>query len=342
MRIDDFNYSFPAELIAKQPPKVRGQSRLLVLDHSNGDLKHKQYEDLLDYVSPGDLVVLNDTKVIKARLIAANSKGQKRELLLLEKHKNDNDWHQHQALYRGQITPSESLEIQGIRILVQRLEPDGIAYLKSPVDLLELANSYGSVPLPPYMKRRATKADIERYQTVFAHEPGSVAAPTASLNFTKALQQKLEAKGAKIAYLTLHVGLGTFLPIRSVELEKHQMHSEYIEIPETTVEAIQVAKQNNNKVLAVGTTVARTLEYTANDILTGTPSALTGEADIFIYPGYEFKVVDRLLTNFHAPKSTVLMLAAAFAGWDNLQKAYKEAVKQKYSLLSYGDSMLII
>ena len=340
MNVEDFDYKFPSSLIAKRPPKIRGQSRLLVLNRANGSLQHKRYEDLLDYVSPGDLVVLNDTKVIKARLLATNSSGQQREFLLLEKHKNDNDWRTHQALYRGQITPKERLKIANAEILIQRLEPGGIAELRSTTDLLELADRLGNVPLPPYMKREATKADIERYQTVFAHQPGSVAAPTASLNFTKTLQQKLQAKGAKIAYLTLHVGLGTFLPIRTNELEKHHMHSEYFEIPKITVRAIQDAKQKHKKVLAVGTTVARTLEYAADDILLGS-AALSGEADIFIYPGYEFKLVDHLLTNFHAPKSTVLMLTAAFAGWDNLQNAYNEAVKQKYALLSYGDSMLI-
>ncbi len=218
----------------------------------------------------------------------------------------------------------------------------GLAKISSKTPLLELAEHAGTVPLPPYMHRTAGKEDIERYQTIFAREPGSVAAPTASLNFTQELESILLKKGVKIAYLTLHVGLGTFLPIRSDDIEQHNMHSEYFEIPEATVTMIQTAKKNKNKVVALGTTVARTLEFTKQPLLHKKPADITGEADIFIYPGYEFKVVDSLLTNFHAPGTTVLMLAAAFAGWDNLKHAYNEAMNENYAFLSYGDSMLIL
>lgn len=352
MKVSDFTYDLPEEQIAQHPPKVRGTSRLLVLHKANGAVEHRHYGDLVDYVQPGDVVVLNDTKVIKARLIATNRLGQKRELLLLEDHHNT-DFTTRKVLYRGKLHEAEKLHVQDVEVTVDTILGDGIAVICCSLNLLDLAEKTGSVPLPPYMHRDATSEDTERYQTVFAREPGSVAAPTASLNFTKELERKITAKGAKIAYLTLHVGLGTFLPIRTDDLTDHKMHSEYFEIPPETITAIQSAKQSKNHIFSVGTTVARTLEYAHKHIqvqpVTGAEvvpvpllSRISGEADIFIYPGYKFKVVDGLLTNFHAPKSTVLMLTAAFAGWDNLESAYKEAIKEKYALLSYGDSMLIV
>ena len=340
MRVSDFTYDLPEDLIAQHPPKVRGTSRLLVLDKQTGKINHKQYSDFADYVQRGDVVVLNDTKVIKARLIAKNIKGQIRELLLLEDHHNT-DFKRRKALYRGKLRKGELLSVKGTKITVDDVLEGGIANISAQSNLLELAEHEGSVPLPPYMKRQATREDVKRYQTIFAHFPGSVAAPTASLNFTHELELKILAKGAKIVYLTLHVGLGTFLPIRSDDLTDHKMHSEYFEIPADTTSAIRQAKQNKNRIFAVGTTVARTLEYNHSNFSCDSIENWNGEADIFIYPGYEFKVVDALLTNFHAPKSTVLMLAAAFAGWDNLHRAYEAAIKEKYAFLSYGDSMLI-
>lgn len=336
MRVSDFSYDLPEELIALHPPKVRGQSRLLVLNRYNGNIEHRNYNDFTEYLRPGDVVVLNNTKVIKARLVASNNKGQNRELLLLEDHHNT-DFRRRLCLYRGSLRAGEELDVKGTKVTVTDTRDGGIAEISSQANLLELAEKAGQVPLPPYLHRDATKADTKRYQTVFAREPGSVAAPTASLNFTEGLQKAVSAKGAEIAYLTLHVGLGTFLPIRTDVIEQHQMHSEYFEIPKATVEEIQDAK----RVIAVGTTVARTLEFVHKQ-LHDTPRDIRGEANIFIYPGYEFQVIDGLLTNFHAPKSTVLMLAAAFAGWDNLKHAYDEAIREKYALLSYGDSMLII
>lgn len=341
VKVSDFTYDLPEELIALHPPTERGASRLLVLHQSSGKLEHRGYQDFADYIKPGDVVVLNDTKVIKARLIATNAGGQTRELLLLEDHHNT-DFTTRKILYRGKIQTGESLQVQGATVIVDEVLDGGIARISSTVNLLDLAEKTGSVPLPPYMHRDATKEDIERYQTVFAREPGSVAAPTASLNFTKELQDKIMTKGGIIAYLTLHVGLGTFLPIRSDDIENHDMHSEYFEIPARTIETIQTAKKSGNKVFALGTTVARTLEYAHGSIVSKYERSISGEADIFIYPGYEFKLVDGLLTNFHAPKSTVLMLAAAFASWKNLENAYQEAIHQKYSFLSYGDSMLIL
>lgn len=336
-------------MIAQHPPAERGTSRLLVLDKQTGSINHKHYIDLADYVQAGDVIVLNDTKVIKARLIAQNTKGQTRELLLLEDHHNT-DFTRRKVLYRGKLHTNEQLSVQGTEVTVEAVLDGGIAEISSKSSLLDLAEHVGSVPLPPYMHREATKEDTERYQTVFAREAGSVAAPTASLNFTHELEEKLKTKGAKLVYLTLHVGLGTFLPIRSDDIEGHKMHSEYFEIPPQTIQAIQSAKATKNKIFAVGTTVARTLEYAhshfyslfEDSLFTDGENVISGEADIFIYPGYEFKVVDALLTNFHAPKSTVLMLAAAFAGWDNLEKAYQEAIQERYNFLSYGDSMLIL
>ncbi|MBA3758801.1 tRNA preQ1(34) S-adenosylmethionine ribosyltransferase-isomerase QueA [Candidatus Saccharibacteria bacterium] len=354
MRVSDFTYELPENLIAQHPPKERGASRLLVKDKSNGDVEHRSYADMVEYLNPGDVVVLNDTRVIKARLLAKNTKGQSRELLLLEDH-HSLDAYTRKVLYRGKLRQGEILKIADNEVTVEAVLDGGITKISSTLPLLSLAEHVGTVPLPPYMHREATLEDIQRYQTVFAREPGSVAAPTASLNFTKDLEYELRAKGVQIVYLTLHVGLGTFLPIRSDEIEAHDMHSEHFEIPKETIEIIRKAKLNSSGIVAIGTTVARTLEYAANNshllslkkdgpftAFTDSTNVICGEADIFIYPGYEFKVIDKLLTNFHAPKSTVLMLAAAFASWSNLESAYQEAIKEKYAFLSYGDSMLII
>lgn len=340
MRASDYTYELPEERIAQFPQKLRGASRLLVLDSKSGAIEHRGYQDLDNYLSPGDVVILNNTKVIKARLIVTNANGQPRELLLLEDHHNT-DFTRRKVLYRGKIRPKEMLTVHNTAIKVETVTEGGIAEISSGVNLLELAEHEGSVPLPPYMHREANAQDVERYQTVFASEPGSVAAPTASLNFTEELERKLIQKGVQMAYLTLHVGLGTFLPIRSDDVEKHIMHSEYFEIPSETVEIIKRAHTNSIRIVAVGTTVARTLEFAAEQIIGEPIQNISGEANIFIYPGYEFKVVNTLLTNFHAPKSTVLMLAAAFAGWANLEHAYQQAIKENYAFLSYGDSMLI-
>lgn len=340
MRISEFDYKLPEERIAHFPPKVRGQTRLLTVDRQTGRLTDSHYKDLADYLEAGDVVVLNNTRVIKARLLAANQKGQPRELLLIEEHAGNSAF-KRKAIFRGSLKDGEVVTVGDTQITIEKVLEGGLAKISSHSNLLELAEAQGTVPLPPYMKRQADQADVERYQTVFANQAGSVAAPTASLNFTQELADKLTTKGVKIAYLTLHVGLGTFLPIRSDEVEGHVMHSEYFEVPKETVVTIKQAKQSGAKILAVGTTVARTLEFAHQQILAVDSQAISGEADIFIYPGYKFSVVDRLLTNFHAPRSTVLMLTAAFAGWEHLQKAYQHAIREEYNFLSYGDSMLI-
>lgn len=371
MKLEDYTYNLPENLIAAHPPKVRGASRLLALNRKTGEISDSFYRNVADFFEKGDVLILNDTKVIKARIFTQKESGAERELVILERHGGDDDWHTHKVMYRGKIKAGDVLTVKNsnIKITVQEILGDGLAIVSSPVDLREVCENFGTVPLPPYMRRDATTLDIERYQTVFAEEKGSVAAPTASLNMTPEILETLRAKGVKICYLTLHVGLGTFMPIRVDNLEEHKMHQEYFEIPAETCAEIRKAKTNGARVFALGTTVARTLEYASAEILGEgevfensspkgetqrsevgerfskhgdlTTKKLRGEADIFIYPGYEFKIVDGLMTNFHAPKSTVLMLASAFASWEYLSKAYTHAVEQDYHFLSYGDSMII-
>ena len=355
MLVSDFTYSLPEERIAKFPPKERGTTRLLVLDKNTGKIQDSHYKDLVDFLNPGDLLILNDTRVMQSRLFCALPDGRERELVVLEKHGNEPQ----RVMYRGKLHDGDVLDVHGHKIYVKKILGNGIAEVNSEILLSDLAEKYGTVPLPPYLHRDATDDDRKRYQTVWAKNIGSAAAPTASLNMTKELLERLRQKGVAVKYLTLHVGLGTFLPIRTDNIEDHKMHSEWYSIPEDTL--VEIEKRSGRKrssedhklgraassvsseerfgkaprVIALGTTVARTLEYYAK---TGKTE---GEDDIFIYPGFEFKMVDALITNFHAPKSTVLMLASAFAGWDNLKNAYDYAIKEKYNFLSYGDSMFI-
>ena len=373
MELKDYTYELPEDRIAAHPPKIRGTSRLLALNRKNGEITDSFYKNIADFFEKGDLLILNDTKVIKARLFATKENGAERELVILERHSFDSDWHKHKVMYRGKLkagnklfvknsSPEEKNQNQNSKaeIVVEEILGDGIAIVSSKADLRELCENFGTVPLPPYMSRDATPLDIERYQTVFAEEKGSVAAPTASLNMTEEILNSLRKKGVEIKYLTLHVGLGTFMPIRVEKIEEHKMHQEYFEIPAETAEEIRKTHQNGGRVFALGTTVARTLEYAHNAIfeksLNGNSGNredlskvsknqngdLSGEADIFIFPGYEFKTIQGLITNFHAPKSTVLMLASAFAGWENLKNAYSHAIQNgEYKFLSYGDSMII-
>ena len=370
MLVSDFSYDLPEERVAKFPPEERGSTRLLVLDRKTGDLKDSFYRNLDDFLNPGDVLILNDTRVMQSRLFCELPDGRQRELVVLEKHGDEPQ----RVMYRGKLHDNDILMINNNLITITKILGNGIAEVESKTPLSAIAEKYGTVPLPPYLHRSATEADKNRYQTVWAKNMGSAAAPTASLNMTDELLRKLRQKGVIIKYLTLHVGLGTFLPIRSDNIEDHKMHSEWFNIPEDTLAAIakvnrkqesanvslrgmrdngsvrseeprndgrdeasrsEIISDSCPRIVALGTTVARTLEYYAK---TGKTS---GEDDIFIYPGFEFKLVDALITNFHAPKSTVLMLASAFAGWDNLKNAYDYAVKEKYNFLSYGDSMLI-
>ena len=331
MLVSDYNYDLPEERIAKFPPEERGSTRLLVLNRNTGAIQDSHYRDLADFLNPGDVLILNDTRVMQSRLFCHLPDGRKRELVVLEKHGDEPQ----RVMYRGKLHDGDVLEVENQKITIVKILGNGIAEVLSEIPLADLAEKYGTVPLPPYLHRDAEESDKKRYQTVWAKEMGSAAAPTASLNMTEELLKKLKQKGVIIKYLTLHVGLGTFLPIRTDEVEGHKMHSEWFHIPEDTITAIKEVKNQNHRVVALGTTVARTLEYY------GKTGKTEGEDDIFIYPGFKFTVIDALLTNFHAPKSTVLMLASAFAGWDHLKNAYVHAVDEKYNFLSYGDSMLI-
>ncbi len=327
MLVSDYNYDLPEERIAKFPPKERGTTRLLVLNRQTGETKDSYYRNLDEFLNPGDLLILNDTRVMQSRLFCTLPDGRERELVVLEKHGDEPQ----RVMYRGKLHDGDKLSIDNHTIIISKILGNGIAEVESDEPLAELAEKFGTVPLPPYLHRDATEDDKKRYQTVWAKNMGSAAAPTASLNMTEELLERLRQKGVIIKCLTLHVGLGTFLPMRTDNVEDHHMHSEWFHIPEDTLTAIK----NAHRVVAVGTTVARTLEYY------GKTGKTSGEDDIFIYPGFEFKVVDALVTNFHAPKSTVLMLASAFAGWEHLHNAYDHAVKEKYNFLSYGDSMFI-
>ena len=339
MLVSDYNYNLPEENIAIRPPKVRGTTRLLVLNRQTGNITDSKYANLADFLQPGDLIVLNDTRVMRSRVFTELPDGRPRELVVLEKHDGEID----HVMYRGKLHAGDQLTVKNIAndsktndiITVKEILGNGTATVTANRDLTKIVADYGNVPLPPYLHRDADKDDIKRYQTVWAKELGSAAAPTASLNMTKELIEKLQTKGIQIKYLTLHVGLGTFLPIRSDNVEEHHMHSEWFHIPEDTLQAIKETKTSGHRVIAVGTTVTRTLEYWAK---TGKTE---GEDDIFIYPGFKFQAIDALVTNFHAPKSTVLMLTAAFAGWDHLKPAYEHAIESQYKLLSYGDSMFI-
>jgi S-adenosylmethionine:tRNA ribosyltransferase-isomerase len=340
MNVGDFDYELPEEKIAKYPPPQRGSTRLLLLERNSGAVTHTTYANLDTFLQRGDLVVLNNTRVIRARLFASKSTGAKIELMLLEKHGDE----QSLVLYRGKLKKGDKLTAHDHEVLVIDIIDQGIARIAvcGELSLSHLFERFGGVPIPPYLKREAEEVDQERYQTVFAQLPGSVAAPTASLNMTSELLEKLRCKGVDIVALTLHVGLGTFLPIRVDAFQDHVMHREFYSIPPECVEKIRSVKNSGGRVVAVGTTVTRALEHAADRINTFKGDApLTGEADIFIYPGYRFRIIDRLLTNFHAPRSTVLMLTAAFAGPDNLRRAYSEALGEGYSFLSYGDSMFI-
>lgn len=341
MQLSDFHYTIPEELIAATPPPVRGTSRLLALNRRTGEIADRHYPDVIDYLNPGDVLVINDTKVIKARLLTRKPSGGERELVLVEWHGSTDNWFRHKVVYRRKLAVGDTLLIGDDTLFVEDIVGDGIALIRSERSLLAIAEEHGTVPLPPYMGREATAADIERYQTVFAREVGSVAAPTASLNMTNDTLQALRDKGVIVVYATLHVGLGTFLPIRVDDVTKHRMHAEYFSVPAETIAAIQHAKANGNRVIALGTTVTRTLEYTHEQILHQPPRDISGEADIFIYPSYQFRTIDGLITNFHMPESTVLMLTAAFAGWDKLKPAYEHAVNERYAFFSYGDSMII-
>ncbi len=336
MRTDEFDFALPERLIAQHPPERRGTSRLLYAH--DGVLEDCRFADLLRLIEPGDVLVLNDTRVIKARLFGGKDSGGKVEVLI-ERVLNE---HEALAQVRASKSPRAGSRLVLADVLaVEVLGRDGEFYhlrFPSEASVFELLERYGSLPLPPYISHEADAEDEQRYQTVFARAAGAVAAPTAGLHFDDAMLQALRAKGVQIAYVTLHVGAGTFQPVRAEYIREHAMHSECYEIPQATVDAIARARNAGGRVIAVGTTSLRALESAAQD---GELQAGAGETRIFITPGYRFKVVDMLLTNFHLPKSTLLMLVCAFGGMEQMLAAYRHAVGKEYRFFSYGDAMFI-
>jgi len=339
LKTSDFYFDLPQELIAQTPLQQRDASRLLMLDKHTGAVRHGVFTDLLDQLKPGDCMVLNNSRVLPARLIGHRPTGGACEVLLLID-RGENVW---ECLVRpgrklkqgakvifgdGELTATVVGEVEGGNRLV-RFEYEGI--------FLEVLERLGRMPLPPYIT--AELEDSERYQTVYSKVTGSAAAPTAGLHFTPELMAKIEAKGVKLCYVTLHVGLGTFRPVKAESIDEHEMHSEYCVIPQETADIINETKRNGGRVICVGTTSCRTVESWAGE--DGTMRACGGWTNIFIYPGYRFKVLDALVTNFHLPESTLIMLVSALAGRENVLEAYRQAVEERYRFFSFGDAMFI-
>lgn len=337
MQKSDFNYHLPSELIALYPAKERTQSRLLCLD-KKGQIQHQHFYDVLALLNPGDLLVLNNTRVMPARLFGKKASGGKIEILV----ERVLDTHRalvHCKASKRPLLKSLLLFNDDIEACVLS-EQNGLLEIKfnSALSVIDILHRYGHVPLPPYIQRDDESFDKERYQTVYAKTLGSVAAPTAGLHFDEALLEKIKNKGIDIAYVTLHVGAGTFQNIRVENLDEHVMHYEYAEISEAVCEKIRVTKAQHKRVIAVGTTAVRSLETAA---LQGAIHAFAGETNLFIRPGFEFRCIDAMITNFHLPESTLLMLVCAFAGFEQTMQAYQEAIKEKYRFFSYGDAMFI-
>ena len=342
MNVDLFDYDLPERLIAQTPLLDRTASRLLTLNRQTGAIEHKHFSDIIDMIHPGDLLIVNDTRVIPARLFGVKpDTGAKIEVLLL-KQEGDNRW---EALVKPAKRMKTGAVVQfsdELRAVVEEERDMGGRVLRFEYEGIfqEILDRLGEMPLPPYIKEQLE--DKERYQTVYAAHEGSAAAPTAGLHFTTDLLGQLKAKGVQVAAVTLHVGLGTFRPMSVDRVEDHVMHAEYYDIPADTVQLIRETKRNGGRIIAVGTTSARTLETAATRYGSLEQlEACSGWTDIFMYPGYEFKVVDALITNFHLPKSTLVMLVSALAGREQILHAYAEAVKQEYRFFSFGDAMFI-
>ncbi len=339
MKKSDFYFDLPEELIAQTPLEKRDSSRLMVLDRNSGEIEHKHFHDILKLINPGDCLVLNNSRVLPARLIGTRETGGAVEVLLL-RDLGDGEW---ECLTKpGRKTRTGAKLSFGDSALgaevIGELE-DGKRRVKFSYDgiFLEILEQLGQMPLPPYIHEKLDNP--ERYQTVYSKEVGSAAAPTAGLHFTNELLDKLKKNGINIAYVTLHVGLGTFRPVKAEDLRDHQMHSEYYEIPDETVDIIKRTKKSGGRVIAVGTTSCRTIESAYGE--NGELIANSGWTDIFIYPGYKFKVLDALITNFHLPESTLIMLVSALAGKENVMNAYNCAIAEKYRFFSFGDAMFI-
>ncbi len=340
MKTSDFFYDLPEELIAQTPLEKRDNSRLLVLSKENGKTEHKHFFDILDFLKEGDCLVLNNTRVLPARIFGIRKDtGAVVEFVLL-KQKDTNIWEclagpGKKAKTGYEFKYSDKLSGEVIEVL-----PDGNRIVKFNPDgeFFSVLSEIGQMPLPPYIKEKLE--DKERYQTVYSKELGSAAAPTAGLHFTNEILDKIKAKGVNIAFVTLHVGLGTFRPVKVEDVTEHKMHSEHYEVPKETADIIKKTKENGGRVICVGTTSCRTIESVATKY--GEVVECSGDTEIFIYPGYNFKCMDALITNFHLPESTLIMLVSAFAGYDNVISAYNEAVKEKYRFFSFGDAMFIV
>lgn len=341
MKTSDFYYDLPEELIAQDPLEDRSSSRLLVLDKNTGEMEHHVFREIVNYLEPGDCLVINDTKVIPARLIGAKEEtGAKIEVLLLKRGADD-VWETlvkpgRKAKPGTRISFGDGLLTGEVVDIVD--EGNRLIHFEYEGIFEEILDRLGQMPLPPYITHQLK--DKDRYNTVYAEHPGSAAAPTAGLHFTPELLEKIRDKGVDIAHVTLHVGLGTFRPVKVDDVENHHMHSEFYMIDETAAEKINRAKENGKRVICVGTTSCRTIESAAD--ANGRLKACSGWTDIFIYPGYQFKILDALITNFHLPESTLVMLVSALAGRDHVLAAYEEAVRERYRFFSFGDAMFIM
>lgn len=338
MRTQDFDFDLPEALIAQFPAAERNASRLLRLDGKTGTLSDQMFSQLPDFLQSGDLLVFNDTRVIKARVHGRKASGGSVEVLI-ERIISSQQALAHIRASRAPKPGSRLVLAEAFEVEVMARQDDlFLLHFHVETPILDLLDQHGALPLPPYISHSADSMDEERYQTVYAREPGAVAAPTAGLHFDTEMLELLQQRGIRIAYVTLHVGAGTFQPVRADNIAEHKMHSELYLVPEQTVDLIRQTRQQGGKITAVGTTVLRALESAARS---GELLAGQGETDIFITPGYRFCVVERLLTNFHLPKSTLLMLVSAFAGLQHIRQAYQHAIQEKYRFFSYGDAMLI-
>jgi S-adenosylmethionine:tRNA ribosyltransferase-isomerase len=338
MKLSDFHFDLPKQLIAQYPTSKRTDSRLLVLDGKSGVYADKQFTGIIELIEPGDLLVMNNTRVIPARLHGVKDTGGQVEVLI-ERVLNE---HEVLAQMRASKSPKPGSKLKFSEThtaeVLERQEPFYRLRFTGDESVLAVLEAIGQMPLPPYIERMDEQADRERYQTVYAREAGAVAAPTAGLHFSKDLLSQLQENGVRLAYLTLHVGAGTFQPVRVENIHEHKMHKEWISVPQSVVDVVQATKAAGKRVIAVGTTTVRSLESAA---LNGELNAFEGETDIFITPGFEFQVVDSLLTNFHLPGSTLLMLVCAFGGYEPVMNAYRHAVNSNYRFFSYGDAMFI-
>ena len=340
MKVSDFDFYLPEELIAQHPLEKRDASRLMVLDKKTGNIEHKSFHDVIDYLNEGDTLVLNNTRVMPARLIGEKENtGGKIEFLLLKRIEGDKWECLAKPGKRAKIGQRFTFGEGKLKCEVVDIVEEGNRVIEFSYDGIfeQVLDELGEMPLPPYITERLE--DRERYQTVYSKEKGSAAAPTAGLHFTEELLKEIKAKGINIAYLTLHVGLGTFRPVKVDDVNEHIMHSEFYHLDKENADIINETKKRGNKVIAVGTTSTRTLETIGDE--NGFVREQSGWTDIFLYPGYKYKVIDELITNFHLPESTLIMLVSALAGKENVMNAYNEAVKERYRFFSFGDSMLI-